>query len=365
MRFKRSLAIRLSLLCVVRHRQRAAASAPDDSIEEIVVTGEFRSDPLDALPSSVSVATAAQIASLQAQHLEQVLALMPNVNVASGASRARYFQIRGIGETGQFIAPLNPSVGTIIDHVDFSGIATVSTLYDVRQVEVFRGPQGTLYGANALAGLDQRDHQRSRRRRWTRASPSKAATTTRARVGGYVSGPLSDSVAGTARRSSNTTATVTYAITSSIGRHQQLRRADDARQAALAGRRRYVVRFRRRLHRHRQRLRRVLARTTRATRSRTSPAKTRRSRSFGSVIATFTQPKTFLMRGDRGARRFRHRVRLRRGLDVRRLRSQRLQLHRPVRARLDDLVSGTALRFERRRAPVRRHAPTGRSASTR
>jgi len=47
-----------------------AASAPDDSIEEIIVTGEFRSDPLDALPSSISVATAAQIASLQAQHLE-------------------------------------------------------------------------------------------------------------------------------------------------------------------------------------------------------------------------------------------------------------------------------------------------------
>ena len=38
-----------------------AESAADDSIEEIIVTGEFRSDPLDALPSSVSVATAAQI----------------------------------------------------------------------------------------------------------------------------------------------------------------------------------------------------------------------------------------------------------------------------------------------------------------
>ena len=53
---------------------RSRATAPDDSIEEIIVTGEFRSDPLDTLPSSVSVATAAQIASLEAQHLEQVLA---------------------------------------------------------------------------------------------------------------------------------------------------------------------------------------------------------------------------------------------------------------------------------------------------
>src|SRR5262245_4989155 len=131
----------------------AYGDQPPAGIEEIIVTGEFRSDPIDSLPSSVSVATSEDIQGLEAQHLEQVLTTMPNVNAASGASRARYFQIRGVGETEQFIAPLNPSVGTIIDHVDFSGIATVSTLYDVSQVEVFRGPQGTLYGANALAGL--------------------------------------------------------------------------------------------------------------------------------------------------------------------------------------------------------------------
>jgi iron complex outermembrane receptor protein len=195
MRFSKSLAIPLSLYALCGLIDAHGATAPDDSIEEIVVTGEFRSDPLDALPSSVSVATAAQIASLEAQHLEQVLGLMPNVNVASGASRARYFQIRGIGETGQFIAPLNPSVGTIIDHVDFSGIATVSTLYDVRQVEVFRGPQGTLYGANALAGLVN----------VTTNDPTKvpeAGVTVEGgdydtrTIGGYLSGPLTDSVEG-------------------------------------------------------------------------------------------------------------------------------------------------------------------------
>ena len=171
------------------------AAAPDDSIEEIIVTGEFRSDPLDALPSSISVATAAQIASLEAQHLEQVLGLMPNVNVASGASRARYFQIRGIGETGQFIAPLNPSVGTIVDHVDFSGIATVSTLYDVRQVEVFRGPQGTLYGANALAGLINVTTNDPTKTPEAGVTVEGGDYDTRT-IGGYVSGPLSDSVEG-------------------------------------------------------------------------------------------------------------------------------------------------------------------------
>ncbi len=127
--------------------------AATDPIEEIVVYGELRSTTLDTTPSSISVVTAETIERRAAQHLEQILATTANVNFASGASRGRYLQIRGIGETGQFIEPLNSSVGLLIDHVDFSGMAAVTTLYDADQVEIFRGPQGTLYGANALAGL--------------------------------------------------------------------------------------------------------------------------------------------------------------------------------------------------------------------
>ena len=135
----------------------AADGAPPDEdtpvLEEIVVRATFRGDDLSRVPSSVAVVPAEAVARRGATHLEEILDMMPNVNYAKGASRARFLQIRGIGERGQFSEPLNSSVGLVVDGVDLSGIGTVATLFDVEQVEVLRGPQGTRYGANALAGL--------------------------------------------------------------------------------------------------------------------------------------------------------------------------------------------------------------------
>src|SRR4029453_18191244 len=70
-----------------------------------------------------------------------------------GTSRPRFFQLRGIGELEQYQGAPNPSVGFLIDEIDFSGVGMPATLFDVDQIEVLRGPQGTRYGANALAGL--------------------------------------------------------------------------------------------------------------------------------------------------------------------------------------------------------------------
>jgi outer membrane receptor protein involved in Fe transport len=120
--------------------------------EEIRVTAEFRDTRVSDLAGSASVILPNED-STTVHHLEEVLGRAPNVNFASGASRARFFQIRGIGERGQFSTPLNSSVGLIVDGVDLSGIGAAATLFDVQQIEVLRGPQGTLYGANALAGL--------------------------------------------------------------------------------------------------------------------------------------------------------------------------------------------------------------------
>ena len=122
-------------------------------LEEIIVTADYRQLAQDDIAASISVIDVDTMARKNAQHLEDVLLNAPNVNFASGASRARFIQIRGIGERGQFSEPLNPSVGLMIDGVDFSGIGTAAMLYDVEQVEILLGPQGTRYGSNALAGL--------------------------------------------------------------------------------------------------------------------------------------------------------------------------------------------------------------------
>ena len=124
-----------------------------NSIPEIIVTADFRPDELQKTAASLTVFSEKIIQSRSAQHLEDILNLAPNVNFASGSSRARYFQIRGIGERSQFAQPISPSVGFVIDEIDFSGLGTAATMFDVEQVEVLRGPQGTRYGANALAGL--------------------------------------------------------------------------------------------------------------------------------------------------------------------------------------------------------------------
>src|SRR6202161_4935967 len=125
----------------------------EDSLQEIVVTASLRDSSAPDLPESVSVLDAGTLQAAGVQHFEDVLAMIPNLSWASGSSRPRFFQLRGIGEVEQYQGAPNPSVGFLIDDIDFSGVGMPATLFDTRQIEVLRGPQGTIYGANALAGL--------------------------------------------------------------------------------------------------------------------------------------------------------------------------------------------------------------------
>jgi iron complex outermembrane recepter protein len=130
-----------------------AASGQDSSLDEVVVTADLRGRDLLDLPASATVLDAATLQSAGVQHFQDVLSLVPNLNWSAGTSRPRFFQIRGVGELSQWQGAPNPSVGFLIDDIDFSGIGMPATLSDVHHIEVLRGPQGTIYGANALAGL--------------------------------------------------------------------------------------------------------------------------------------------------------------------------------------------------------------------
>ena len=129
------------------------AIAAAGTIDEIIVTADFRERSAQDLPASITVFDAGEIEQRAVQHFEELVTAVPNLNWSGDGHRARYFQLRGIGELEQYQGAPNPSVGFLIDDIDFSGIGTVATLFDMQQIDVLRGPQGTRYGANALAGL--------------------------------------------------------------------------------------------------------------------------------------------------------------------------------------------------------------------
>lgn len=133
--------------------QEHSKNQPSQQIEELIVTAVLRERTPSKIANSLTVVDAKSIADESALHLQDLISIVPNVGLSAGSSRARYFQIRGIGERSQFQEPLNPSVGFIVDDVDFSWTNAAGILFDVSQVEFLRGPQGTRYGSNSLAGL--------------------------------------------------------------------------------------------------------------------------------------------------------------------------------------------------------------------
>lgn len=122
------------------------------SVEHITVRGDFHRGSVQKVAGSVAVVSEDDINRTSSSHLDELLNQFANVNYAAGASRGRFIQIRGIGERSEYLDTLNPSVGILVDGIDYSGLGFTS-LTDISQLEVFRGPEATRFGANALAGM--------------------------------------------------------------------------------------------------------------------------------------------------------------------------------------------------------------------
>lgn len=138
---------------VTLNTDASANKAANIGIERIIVTSDFSQRSPGNLASSVVVISEQLLDLRQAEHLEDIVGIVPNLNFSSGASRGKFIQIRGIGERSLFAEPINASVALIVDEINFSGLGGLGALFDVQQVEVLSGPQSTGFGATGLAGI--------------------------------------------------------------------------------------------------------------------------------------------------------------------------------------------------------------------
>jgi len=139
-----------------------AADADALTLEEVTVTAEKRTQNLQDVPATVSVVSSEQISAFHATQLADIGAYIPGLQVDSGGAPGQTtLSIRGISPISA-----NATVGSYIDDTPIGstgfhnrgGSYALDLLpYDVRQIEVLSGPQGTLYGANALGGLIKYD----------------------------------------------------------------------------------------------------------------------------------------------------------------------------------------------------------------
>lgn len=139
-------------------RARATELTPQDTSDgDIVVTAQRRDESLNSVPISISVLRGEQLDAASSEGVIEALRSVP------GVTTTEYFQsggsgisVRGVTANAPTLNGSNP-VSYYLDEVPFSfvksAIAPDSSAYDLKRVEVLRGPQGTLYGASALNGV--------------------------------------------------------------------------------------------------------------------------------------------------------------------------------------------------------------------
>ncbi|KEY99593.1 TonB-dependent receptor [Sphingobium indicum] len=137
-----------------------AARTASGGIADIVVTARRRSESLQNTPVAVSAITGATLADRGATDISAVAQAVPSLTFNttagnSGASNAAVVFIRGIGQD-DFFPTIDPGVGIYLDGIYVSRtLGSVLDTVDLEQVEVLRGPQGTLFGKNTIGGAVQ------------------------------------------------------------------------------------------------------------------------------------------------------------------------------------------------------------------
>lgn len=130
---------------------QATAEARSGGIEDIVVTAQRRSENLQDVPIAVAAFNADTIAARRITTTQDLKALVPSLSYNAQAGFAVPY-LRGIG-TDITQPNSDPSVATYVDGIYIANVAgTITSLLGLERVEVLLGPQGTLYGKNAVGG---------------------------------------------------------------------------------------------------------------------------------------------------------------------------------------------------------------------
>lgn len=130
------------------------APATEEGIEEITVTAQKREEPLQEAPISVTALTSEKLEEKGVANVADLGQSAPNVRITTnpGSPASTTISMRGLTQ-GDPNAALDPAVGMYVDGVYISKIIGSNLdLEDLERVEVLRGPQGTLYGRNAVGG---------------------------------------------------------------------------------------------------------------------------------------------------------------------------------------------------------------------
>jgi iron complex outermembrane receptor protein len=126
----------------------------DSSSADIIVTADRREQRLQDTPTSVSVVSGDALLQAQVTSTQELTQLVPSLSFTSGTSEdSSSLRIRGLG-TQVFSIGVEPSVSYVVDGVVLAReVQGLGDLFDIERVEILRGPQGTLFGKNASAGV--------------------------------------------------------------------------------------------------------------------------------------------------------------------------------------------------------------------